>query len=82
MPASFRSSISRRASSIGCTSPISSVELLSASRMLSPSRSLDLVTGERRNELVATHADVAVDPPDLQDDVVASERPDHAIAWW
>jgi hypothetical protein len=36
---------------------------------------VELLAHERGDELVAAHADVAVDPPDRKDDAVLAERP-------
>src|SRR5581483_3722562 len=36
---------------------------------------LDVTAGERRDDLVTAHADMAVDPPHRQDDLLGAKRP-------
>ena len=64
-PRRLRSTISSRAPCSGSTSSIIAMyRAFSAARMSSPCALLDLVAAQRGDELVAAHADVAVDAPD------------------
>ena len=81
-PRSFRSSISSRAPSSSRRRLDSrEVERALGGADVVAAALLDLLARHRRDELVAAHADVAVDPPDRQHDAVLAERhvPGHRV---